>query len=81
MHGRTGGSRERQRPAAKTLSDMRYLMNWITTTVAEAGAIEQEITISAVDWMFAVVANLFSEGECNGQKKWNMVIRALQKKS
>jgi len=65
----------------KTLSDMRYLMNWITAKVAEARAIEQEITISAVDRMFAVVENLFSEGECNGQKKWNTVIRALQKKS
>jgi len=54
-------------------------MNWITTKVREAGVIEQEITISAVDQMFAVVANLFSEGEHNGQKKWNTVIRALQK--
>jgi len=60
---------------------MRYLMNWITTKVREAGAIEQESTISAVEQMFAVVANLFSKGEHNGQKKWNMVIRALQKKS
>jgi len=39
---------------------MIYLMNWINTKVEEAGAIEQEITISAVDQMFAVVANLFS---------------------
>ena len=63
------------------LSDMKFLMNWITSKVEAAGALEQEITISAVDQMFQVVTEEFSEGECSGQKRWTTVIRGLQKKT
>jgi len=41
---------------------------------------EQVITLLLVDWMFAMVAGEFSEGEHNGQKKWNTLVRDLQTK-
>jgi len=80
MHGRTGKSKEKQRLARKNLNDMKFIMNWITKKVQEARAMEQVITLSSVDRMFAVVAGEFSEGECNGQKKWNTLVRDLQTK-
>jgi len=80
MHGRTGKSKEKQRLARKNLNDMKFIMNWITKKVQEAGAMEQVITLSSVDRMFAVVAGEFSEGERNGQKKWNTLVRDLQTK-
>jgi len=51
-----------------------------TKKVKEAGAMEQVITLSLVDWMFAMVAGEFSEGECNGQKEWNTLVRDLHTK-
>jgi len=80
MHGRTGKSKEKQRLARKNLNDMKFIMNWITKKVQEAGAMEQVITLSSVDRMFAMVAGEFSEGERNGQKKWNTLVRDLQTK-
>jgi len=80
MHGRTGKSKEKRRLARKNLNDMKFIMNWITKKVQEAGAMEQVITLSSVDRMFAVVAGEFSEGERNGQKKWNTLVRDLQTK-
>ena len=55
-------------------------MTWITKKVEAAGAMEEVITLSSVDRMFEVVAGEFSEGERNGQKKWNTLVRVLQKK-
>jgi len=52
-------------------------MTWTTNKVEEAGAMEEVISLSLVDWLFAVVAGEFSEGEQNGQKKWNMLVRVL----
>jgi len=46
-------------------------MTWITKNVEAAVAMEEVIMLSSVDWMFEVVAGKFSEGEHNGQKKWN----------
>ena len=81
MHGRTGGTRECRREPSKLLSDMRFLMKWITDKVAASpGGIKREITISAVDCMFQVVTDEFSEGERNGQKKWLTVVRSLRKR-
>jgi len=80
MHGRTGGKRENRRLARKTLNDMQFIMTWITKKVQAAGAMEEEITLSLVDRMFAVVTDEFSEGERNGQKKWSTIVRVLQKK-
>ena len=77
MHGRTGGELENRRPARMTLGDMKAIMTWITNKVEEAGAMEEVISLSSVDRMFAVVAGEFSEGEQNGQKKWNTLVRVL----
>jgi len=59
---------------------MQFIMTWITKKVQAAGAMEEEITLSSVDRMFAVVTDEFSEGERNGQKKWSTFVRVLQKK-
>jgi len=80
IHSRLGKAKEKRRPATTILSDLRFVMRWITTRVEEAGRMEEEITILAVDRMFEVVAGHFSEGEHNGQKKWPTVIRSLWKK-
>jgi len=77
MHGRTSGERQKRKPAWKTLSDMKAIMTWITKKIEEAGAMEEVISLSFINQMFAVVAGEFSEGEQNGQKKWNMLVRVL----
>ncbi len=80
MHGRTGGQKEKWQLARKNLNDMKFLMNQITKKVEEVGAMEQVIMLSSVDRMFSIVAGEFSEGEWNGQKKWNTLVRDLQSK-
>ena len=62
------------------MNDMQFVMTWITKKAQAAGAMEEEITLSLVDRMFAVVTDEFSEGERNGQKKWSTIVRVLQKK-
>jgi len=79
MHGRTGGRRERRQPARKILNDMKFLMKWVGSRVEVAEAVENIITISSVDRMFLAVAHEFSDGECDGQKKWNTVVNSLRR--
>ena len=55
-------------------------MTWITNKVKAARAMEEVITISSVDRMFAVVEGEFSEGERNGQKKWTTLVRVLHRR-
>ena len=38
-------------------------MNWITNKVKAAGAKEEVITLSSVNWMFQAVSHLFTETE------------------
>ena len=49
---------------------MSFLMTYITKKVEEAGAIAEEITVTAVDAMFALVAEELAENtlQCNAQK-------------
>jgi len=79
MHGRAG-PRDRRRLARKTLNDLKFLMKWVAFRVHEAGATAHVITIASVDRMFLSVAPEFSEGERDGQKKWNTVVNELRKK-
>ncbi len=63
-----GGKGLTQQAEFCCLIDMDY------KNIKEARAMEEVISLSLVDQMFAVVAGEFSEGEQNGQKKWNTVV-------
>jgi len=60
-------AKEKRKPVTNILSNLYFVMKWITTRAEETGRMEEEITVSAVDRMFE--AGHFSEGECDGQKK------------
>ncbi len=65
MHGQMGKRKNNQQQVMKMLSDMRFLMLWVTSKVEAANArvLDNEITIITVDRMFQAVANEFSECE------------------
>jgi hypothetical protein len=79
MSGRNGKNKNKRRPASKTLSDLKFLMEYKTTKVREAGALVTEITMTNVDVMFTVVYGEF-EGDRNTQKAWQSVAQDLRRK-
>jgi hypothetical protein len=79
MHGRTGRFKASRRPAAKTFSDMKFLMKWIKDKVVAASALEANITVTAVDRMFSAVSAEFSVGERDAQKRWTTFINSIRK--
>ena len=83
MHGRVGRNRNQRRPARKILCDIVFLMGYITTKVEEAGKMADEITLTAVDDMFRVVADEFSESELrrSAQKKWITAVHELRRRN
>ncbi len=58
---------------------MKFLMKWVGSRVEAAEAVENVITISSVDRMLLAVAHEFSDGERDGQKKWNTVVNSLRR--
>jgi len=70
-HGRTGVSKKQRRPARKILSDMKFLMVFITQKVKEKGAFQSDhVTVVAVDAMFKAVADCFDNNERDSQRRW-----------
>jgi len=78
QHGRTGRFQGQRRAAKRTLCDLRFLMNWISNKVEEAGAKEEVITPSSVNRMFQAVSHFFSQAERDGQKSWLTIVRAVR---
>jgi hypothetical protein len=64
----------------KVLTDMRFLCKHITNIVQDMGKLEEIITISAVDQMFAAAALSLLGRERDRQKQWISVVRELRKK-
>jgi hypothetical protein len=79
MPGRNGRHKNKRRPASKTLSDLKFLMEYITSKVQEAGALATVITLTNVDVMFTVVFEEF-EGGRNAQKNWQSVAQDIRRR-
>jgi hypothetical protein len=78
---KVGPNRVARRMVTKVLTDMRFLCNYVTKIVKEKGKFEEIITISAVDRMFASVAQVILGTERDCQKQWNSVVRELREQS
>lgn len=80
MKGKTGGFKERRRKASKTLSDMRFVMNYIIAMVKEVGAMEDVITPESVDRMFGSISHKLSVLAKDDRNKWISLARKLRRK-
>ena len=68
--------------AAKALSDLSFLMGYITRKATEAGVgVPAEVTLQNVDAMYAVVVEEFSSGNRDGQKSWITICKDLRKRT
>ena len=76
MPGRNGRHKNKRRPASKTLSDLKFLMDYSTKKVEQAGALATVITLTNVDTMFSVVYDEFEGGQ-NAQKNWQSVAQDI----
>jgi hypothetical protein len=74
MHGRSGRQSRTRRPARKTLSDLAFLMTYITGKVE----VPEVLTLESVDIMFAVVSEEFQGGR-NAQKHWESVVHDVRR--
>ena len=77
MHARVGRDRHRRRPARKIYCDLKFLMEYITKKIRDAGRMNDVITMESVVEMYQVVAQEF-EGGRNAQKKWVTVATELR---
>jgi hypothetical protein len=74
MHGRTGKYKDRRRAATKVLSDLHFIMEYISTKVTERNLQEAVITPESVDRMFIALLDIFTEAERDAQKRWVSVV-------
>lgn len=79
-HRRVGKFKEQRRSTYKQLSDMRFIMKYITNKVIEHNLMALTITYRTVDDMFALVSDKLNVGERNLQKAWLTVVREVRKK-
>lgn len=79
-HGRKGTYKHKRRQTTKTLSDMRFVMNFVQQKVVDKGAFEAEITSESVDCMFAAVVDVFTKKERDAQKQWTTVAYDIRSK-
>lgn len=77
MVGRRGGSTTR-RPAGKSLSDLRYVMNVLVMMVEEEGTMNLNITIATVDEMFRSIEHRLLVRIRDLQKNWRSVVREFR---
>ena len=77
MHARVGRNRHRRRPARKIYCDLKFLMEYITKKIRDAGRMNDVIKMASVVEMYQVVAQEF-EGGRNAQKKWVTVATELR---
>jgi hypothetical protein len=80
MARKVGPFRENRRVATKFLSDMRFLCNFIIRIITKLGKLEEVITMSSVDRMFAIIAHLIMDTERAAQKNWTSTVRELRDK-
>jgi hypothetical protein len=80
LHGRRGQHKLARRPAKKTLSDMRKLMQIIQQKVEEGGFFCTEVTPESVDRMYRSVEDYFIKFTGKGrdsQKSWISVLGSI----
>ena len=80
-HRRVGKFKEQQRSTYKQLSDLQFLMKYITTKVVEHNLMAQIITYRTVDDLFALVSDKLNVSEQNLQKAWLTVVREIRIKN
>jgi hypothetical protein len=80
LHGRTGALKESRRPAKKTLSDLIYLMKYMTTKVEGLELFPEAITLTSVDAMYTALEPEFTGGR-NSQKKWNTFVKEVRQRN
>ena len=78
MHGRRGRNRGKRRPSRKTLSDLAFLMTYVTRKVEAAGEMAEAFSLDSVDRMFTVVAEEF-EGGRNAQMHWASTVHLVRR--
>ena len=78
LHGRKGRYKLQRRKSTKILSDMKFLMEYVTRKVRERNAFRAEITIATVDSMFDAVADLLSSNARNAQLNWLTAVGRLR---
>jgi len=79
--GGTCAKKASQRAVRKMLCDMTFLLWWVSyKKVKEVEAKEDKLTMSSVDECFKQW-HYFSQGICDGQRKWISVVNTLDKKS
>jgi hypothetical protein len=77
---KVGPNKDNIRIATKFLSDMRFLCNFIIRIITKLGKLEEVITMSSVDRMFAIIAHLIMDTERAAQKNWTSTVRELRDK-
>ena len=55
-------------------------MEFVTRKVEEIGALEEVITVTSVDKMFAAVSYIFDNCPRDAQKRWQTVVNHLRRK-
>jgi hypothetical protein len=58
-HGWAGKYTAKRRPSRKNLHDINYLMNYDAKEVERSDAMETDIILESVDWMFGVVSGAY----------------------
>jgi hypothetical protein len=77
---RSGNGQNSRRDARKSLCDLRFVMEFVTRKVEEIGALEEVITVTSVDKMFAAVSYIFDNCPRDAQKRWQTVVNHLRRK-
>ena len=80
MHGRTGQHRNNRRSSRKTLSDLRFLIKYISKYIVERNAFRPEITPESVAAMFNDVADIFTDKERDAQKRWVSAVGSIRRR-
>ena len=76
---RTGPiTKHQRRKVSKLLSDMRFVMKYITKLVEEEGAMTDTITPSSVWRMFDSITHRLSPASLDESNKWVSFVRVLR---
>ena len=72
-----------RRKSSKTLSDMKFLMEYIKNKVQEQNLLTEEITVATVDRMYEGVADILNRiihnGHTFGAMKWSTAVTKIRK--
>ena len=82
MHGRRGNNINQQRASSKIISDLRFVMKFVTDRAAESGLIvdrNESVSIRKINDMFAVSEVIIVRYVRDIQKQWMSCVKCLRK--